>query len=140
MGAKEFRECFSGTSFMRWLRDEGGRHLSEHAVDFSHEGERKRRVWQLVPHLLMTMAAGVLCQLAQEMLDEHIMRSLSDNPQFYVPHVRLSVVRLQPQLPPPHFCRFAAFFLLHFGAACQTNPTQAASLSTDLQSTNPKNT
>ncbi len=38
--------------------------------------------------------SGVLCQIAQEMLDEHIMRSLSDNPKFYVSHVRLSVVRL----------------------------------------------
>jgi hypothetical protein len=38
-GSKEYRDCFSGTSFMRWLRDEGGKHLTEHSVDFSHEGE-----------------------------------------------------------------------------------------------------
>ena len=143
VGAKEFRDCFSGTSFMRWLRDDGGRHLSEHAVDFSHEGERKRRVQQRVAHSPVTMVAGVLCQLAQEMLDEHIMRSLSDNPQFYVPHVRLSVVRSRPAAaaaPPLTSAVIAVFFLLHFVAARLTNPTQAACLSTDLQSTKPKNT
>jgi hypothetical protein len=40
--------------------------------------------------------AGVLCQLAQEMLEEHIMRSLNDNPKFYASQVRLSVARSRP--------------------------------------------
>jgi hypothetical protein len=125
VGAKEFRDCFSGTSFMRWLRDDGGRHLSEHAVDFSHEGERKRRVQQRVAHAPVTMVAGVLCQLAQEMLDEHIMRSLSDNPQFYVPHVRLSVVRSRPAAaaaPPPHFGRDCSVFPLTFCRSASDKP------------------
>ena len=45
--------------------------------------------------------SGVTCQIAQEMLDEHIMRSLNDNPKFYVPQVRLSVVRSGVLAFPP---------------------------------------
>jgi hypothetical protein len=37
-GNKEHRDCFSGTSFMRWLRDQGSQYLAAHSVDFSHEG------------------------------------------------------------------------------------------------------
>ena len=37
-GSKEHHHCFSGAAFMKWLRDEGGKHLHAHSVDFSHEG------------------------------------------------------------------------------------------------------
>ena len=37
-GSKEQRDCFSGAALLRWLRDEGGHHLSAYSVDFSHEG------------------------------------------------------------------------------------------------------
>jgi hypothetical protein len=41
MGSKEFHDCFSGSSFIKWLRDDGSRHLSSYPMDFSHEGDLK---------------------------------------------------------------------------------------------------
>ena len=43
-GNKEYRDCFSGTSFMKWLRDQGSKYLTAHSVDFSHEGANKHHV------------------------------------------------------------------------------------------------
>ena len=41
VGSKQFHDCFSGSLFMKWLRDEGGKHLTAHGIDFSHEGEMR---------------------------------------------------------------------------------------------------
>jgi hypothetical protein len=47
-GNKEYRDCFSGASFMRWLRDQGSKYLAAHSsVDFSHEGTNGAAVLRL---------------------------------------------------------------------------------------------
>jgi hypothetical protein len=89
-GSKEHHDCFSGTSFLKWLRDQGGKHLTAHSIDFAHEGNNCLPCRRLLPTAPIT---GVVCQLAQEMLDERIMRALNDNPKFYASQVRLSVAR-----------------------------------------------
>ena len=38
VGSKDFHNCFSGASFIKWLRDEGAKHLDSQSLDLSHEG------------------------------------------------------------------------------------------------------
>ena len=38
VGSKDLHSCFSGASFIKWLRDEGSKHLNAQSVDLSHEG------------------------------------------------------------------------------------------------------